>query len=73
MGTKLQGRPREMKAMMQQPTTAFTDAKLLTADDIDAVIERAREERAEAIRSGAESLSMILRHFLSDRCLPARA
>jgi hypothetical protein len=64
--------PQEMKAMMQQPTTAFAGT-LLTANDIDAVIERAREERAEAIRAGAESLGLILKHFLSDRCLPARA
>jgi len=59
--------------MMQQPTTTFAAARPLTADDIDAVIERAREQRAEAIRTGAESLSLILKHFLSERCLPARA
>jgi hypothetical protein len=63
---------QEMKAMMQQPTTAFQGSPL-TASDIDAVIERAREDRAEAIRAGAESLSLILKHFLSERCLPARA
>jgi hypothetical protein len=59
--------------MMQQPATAFAETNHLTADDIDAMVERAREERAETIRAGAESLSLILKHFLSDRCLPARA
>ncbi|HEV2627427.1 MAG TPA: hypothetical protein VGV41_02135 [Pseudolabrys sp.] len=59
--------------MMQQPTTAFTAADSFTLEDIDAAIERAREDRAEAIRAGAESLGLILRHFLSRRCLPLRA
>jgi hypothetical protein len=59
--------------MMQHPTTAFAAASTLTAQDIDAAIERAREDRAEAIRAGAESLSLILKHFLSERCLPVRA
>jgi len=59
--------------MMQHPTTAFAVASPLTADDIDAAIERAREDRAEAIRAGAESLGLILKHFLSERCLPVRA
>ena len=58
--------------MIQHPITAFAEATALTAADIDAVIDRAREERAEAIRAGAESLSLILKHFLSERCLPLR-
>ena len=45
----------------------------LTADEIDAVVARAREERAEAIRTGAESLGLILKHFLSEQSLPMRA
>ncbi len=59
--------------MMQQPMSAFAEGTPLTAQDIDAIIERAREERAETIRAGAESLSLILKHFLSERCLPLRA
>lgn len=59
--------------MMQQSTLDLTAASSLTAADIDAVIERAREQRAETIRAGAESLSLILKHFFSDRCLPLRA
>jgi len=48
--------------------------RILTHDDIDAVVARAREERAETIRAGAESLSLILKHFLADlRRMPARA
>jgi hypothetical protein len=58
--------------MMQQPTTAFAETSLLTPEDIDVMVERAREERAETIRAGAESLGLILKHFLSDRCLPLR-
>lgn len=35
---------------------------------------RAREERAEAIRAGAASIGLILRHFLADlRRTPAHA
>lgn len=46
----------------------------LTFDEIEAAIARAREERAEAIRSGATSLALILRHFLADlRRTPLRA
>ena len=61
-----------MKAMMMN-TTIFTEASPLTAKDFDVAIERAREDRAEAIRAGAESLGLILKHFLSERCLPLRA
>jgi len=56
--------------MMQQSNTVST---ALTATDIDGVIERAREERAEAIRAGAESLGLILKHFLAERRLTSRA
>ena len=59
--------------MMQQPPNTFVESSALTADDIDAMIERAREERAETIRTGAESLGLILKHFLSERHLPLRA
>jgi hypothetical protein len=62
-----------METMMQHPATAFTEASPLTPRDFDAAIERAREDRAEAIRAGAESLGMILKHFLSEWCLPLRA
>ena len=52
----------------------MTQPRILTHDDIDATIARAREERAEAIRAGAASLSLILRHFLTDlRRTSARA
>lgn len=59
-------RALEIKTMKQ--------TRILTQDDIDAVVARAREERAEAIRAGAASLSLILKHFLADlRRTPARA
>ena len=52
----------------------MTQPRILTQDDIDATIARAREDRAEAIRAGAASLALILRHFLADfRRTPARA
>ena len=52
----------------------MTEPRILTQDDIDAAIARAREERAEAIRAGAASISLILKHFLADlRRTPARA
>jgi hypothetical protein len=45
----------------------------LTLDEIEAAVARAREQRAEALRSGAASLSLILKHFLADlRRSPAR-
>ena len=48
--------------------------RILTHADIDAIVAQAREERAEAIRSGAASLSFLLKHFLADlRRTPARA
>jgi hypothetical protein len=51
--------------MTREPTT------IITHEDIEAVVARAREERAEAIRAGAHRL--IIRHFLSDRRTPVRA
>lgn len=59
--------------MMKQHATAFPAPRALTAEDIDATIERAREQRAETIRVGVESLGLILGYFLSRRCLPLRA
>jgi hypothetical protein len=53
--------------MTREPTT------IITHEDIEAVVARAREERAEAIRAGAQSLRLIIRHFLSDRRTPVRA
>ena len=56
----------EIKTMIQ--------TRILTQDDIEAVVARAREDRAQAIRTGAASLSLILQHFLTDlRRTPARA
>ena len=50
----------------------MTQPRILPHDDIDATI--AREERAEAIRAGAASLSLVLKHFLTDlRRTPVRA
>ena len=37
----------------------------LTLDEIESTVARAREERAEAIRTGAASLSVILKHVLA--------
>jgi hypothetical protein len=53
--------------MTQEPTT------ITTHEDIEAVVARAREERAEAIRAGAVSLGLIIRHFLSERRTFVRA
>lgn len=62
------GTARALEIMTMKQTS------ILTHDDIDAAIARAREERAEAIRTGAASLSLILKHFLADlRRTPAGA
>lgn len=61
------GASLEIEAMTQEPTT------IITHEDIEAVVARAREERAETIRAGAVSLGLIIRHFLSDRRALARA
>jgi len=37
--------------------TTMIQTRILTQDDIEAVVARAREDRAEAIRTGAASLS----------------
>jgi hypothetical protein len=52
----------------------MTQPRILTCDEIDAVVAQAREERAEAMRSGAVNLGLVLKHFLADLCrTPARA
>ena len=52
----------------------MTQTRILTQDEIEAAGARAREERAEAIRAGAASIGLILRHFLADlRRTPAHA
>jgi len=54
--------------------TIMTQPRILTCDEIDAVVAQAREERAEAMRSGAVNLGLMLKHFLADlRRNPARA
>lgn len=49
------------------------EQSVTTYEEIEAVVARAREERAEAIRAGAVSLGLIIRHFLADRRAFARA
>ena len=44
----------------------MSNARILTCDEIDAVVAQAREERAEAMRSGAVNLGLMLKHFLAD-------
>ena len=52
----------------------MTQVQILTQEDIEAAVARAREERAETIRAGAASLGLILKHFLADmRRTPLRA
>ena len=46
--------------------TTMTQPRILTCDEIDAVVAQAREERAEAMRSGAVNLGLMLKHFLAD-------
>lgn len=58
--------PEEIDAMTQEQSVT-------TYEEIEAVVARAREERAEAIRAGAVSLGLIIRHFLADRRAFARA
>ena len=57
----MSGASLEIDAMTREPTT------ITTHEDIEAAVARAREERADAIRAGAVSLGLIIKHFLSDR------
>jgi hypothetical protein len=63
----MSGASLEIDAMTQVLTT------ITTHEDIEAAVARAREERADAIRAGAVSLGLIIKHFLSDRRPLARA
>jgi len=53
--------------------TTMIQTRILTCDEIDALVARAREERAGAMCASAVNLGLMLKHFLADfRRTPVR-